>query len=54
MSNIDENSVTADPELHKTFLFAQCDKLVWSYFRKSLQDIVTDAGLKPVLLPIYV
>ncbi len=35
------------------FLVAQSDKLVWSYFRKTLQDMVVDAGLPPLVLPLY-
>ncbi|MDY0150781.1 MAG: protein-export chaperone SecB [Candidatus Cloacimonas sp.] len=42
-----------DEKVNQLFLINQSDKLVWSYFRKTLQDMVVDAGLPPLVLPLY-
>ncbi len=40
-------------EIRKTFTGSQIDKLVWSYLRKTLMQTVVDAGLPPLILPLY-
>jgi len=40
-------------EIKKTFLGNQADKLVWSYFRRVVLQAVVDAGLPPIVLPLY-
>lgn len=40
-------------EIHKIFTGNQIDKLVWSYLRKTLMQTVVDAGLPPLILPLY-
>jgi preprotein translocase subunit SecB len=46
-------SLLEDEKVKELFLITQSDKLVWSYFRKTLQDLVVDAGLAPLVLPLY-
>jgi len=40
-------------EIRKTLTGSQTDKLVWSYLRRSLLQAVVDAGLPPIVLPLY-
>ncbi|MDY0151848.1 MAG: hypothetical protein RBS43_06200 [Candidatus Cloacimonas sp.] len=42
-----------DEQIKVTFLGAQAEKLVWSYLRKALQQVLLDAGLPAVVLPLY-
>lgn len=42
-----------DEQIQASFLGAQADKLVWSYLRKALQQVLLDAGLPAVVLPLY-
>lgn len=39
--------------IRRVFLGPQADKLVWPYLRRSLQQVLLDAGLPAVLLPLY-
>jgi preprotein translocase subunit SecB len=50
----DEISVlTENEKIKKILTTSQTDKLVWSYLRRSLLQVVTDAGLPPIILPLY-
>ena len=42
-----------DKQIQASFLGAQADKLVWSYLRNALQQVLLDAGLPAVVLPLY-
>lgn len=42
-----------DEQTKAIFLGAQAEKLVWSYLRRALQQVLLDAGLPAVVLPLY-
>lgn len=42
-----------NPEVKDTFGGYQADKIVWSYFRKAVHQILLDAGLPTIVIPLY-
>lgn len=46
-------SLLEDESTKAIFLGAQAEKLVWSYLRRALQQVLLDAGLPAVVLPLY-
>jgi len=47
------NEIFQNEDLQNIFAGPQADKIVWSYFRKAVQQILLDAGLQTALIPLY-
>ncbi len=54
MKKTDANvyALLEDERIKETFMGRQQDLLVWSYLRRIIQQLVSDAGLPPVTLPL--
>ncbi len=55
-SHENKDEVTAlleNEEVRNVLTGSQTDKLVWSYLRRALLQVVVDAGLPPIVLPLY-
>ncbi len=47
------NAVLEKEKTRSIFLVNQTDKLLWSYLRRLLHELLSDAGLPPLVLPLY-